>query len=379
MYQFDFDPQTLDKCILETEKQLRMIISECMEEHHGLRWEYDVSKGFTVTEIEDLERRRENEQKSYAQQSISNNILEFTYIHDLKNIITRNKNIFLEIFSNLEKLSFMLDMLAKFRTSIMHGREQVLEHQRYLCLGICGEIMLQINRWQDGYKRSIKEYNCEFTFYPESNNEIQNTKDYVIGEAESWYKILEKSANGKVDICKYDASQEGKRLRFNSGHMVISTPVVSQLYDGKMFWAATTKLKTLTKNSIDKVIDEGKRPYNVIQWVIVGNLNLLLIMDRAKEYSNRTPSSSSSSGFCEDGNRNYTNISYNIPEYKMRIQFTSNSSNDFANITAYCEGKRHDGFYRAHSNISPDLIMDILYNKIPSTKLKIIMEKVSSI
>jgi hypothetical protein len=86
---------------------------------------------------------------------------------------------------------FLLDKLGFFRNPIMHAREQMLEHQRHLCLGICGELFLYTHTWHMGYRRQVKKYYCIFRFSPCPGDEPNNTEVYVVRMAKDWLKIIE--------------------------------------------------------------------------------------------------------------------------------------------------------------------------------------------
>ena len=66
------------------------------------------------------------------------------------------------------------DMLQIIRNPLMHSRPEVLPHQKHLCLGICGEFLLAIENWRQGYIHQIKEYTVLFRFTAYPNNEDEN-------------------------------------------------------------------------------------------------------------------------------------------------------------------------------------------------------------
>jgi hypothetical protein len=90
--------------------------------------------------------------------------MDYSYIPDLKYLLSKNKPLFKPIFSSLDETMFMFDILTKFRNNVFHHQNEIMKHQHYLCLGICGELLLAIHNWKTKYSKDIESYHCDFKF-----------------------------------------------------------------------------------------------------------------------------------------------------------------------------------------------------------------------
>ena len=88
-----------------------------------------------------LENRRKNTKTELPYQEHSTRLLDYSYRLDLKSIVSTNQELFKPIFSTWSDTMAMFDILGKFRNKVMHPGNQIMKHQHYLCLGICGEFL----------------------------------------------------------------------------------------------------------------------------------------------------------------------------------------------------------------------------------------------
>lgn len=62
----------------------------------------------------------------------------------------------------------MLQILSEFRNPEMHGRARKLlfPHQKHLCIGLAGELLLIVEQRRMGFKQKVKSYELDFHFKP---------------------------------------------------------------------------------------------------------------------------------------------------------------------------------------------------------------------
>ena len=163
MLPFDFTIEQTKECINKTEEQLRDLISTVLSSKYGLDWDSSCSIWDNQTR-QGFEKRRDDEKKLFSNQQISNRLIDYCDIKDLKDIIQNEWSLFNNIFQAQQKTMILFDMLQTLRNPQMHSRPSLLPHQLYLCLGICGEFMLAIENWRQGYKHSVKGYSALLRF-----------------------------------------------------------------------------------------------------------------------------------------------------------------------------------------------------------------------
>src|SRR3989442_3562670 len=146
MNEFGYTPETIKDCVLETEKQLRRIIYDIFFEKYGTDWQNKASLGLDSEEIQEIKSRMNNEREIF---------LDYCYILDVKKIIHENWSEFAKVFSCKDTIMQYLTTINRLRNPIMHSRD-IAKHENYLCLGICGELMENIDKWYEGYKRDVK-------------------------------------------------------------------------------------------------------------------------------------------------------------------------------------------------------------------------------
>lgn len=95
IFNFSFSEKDVDRCILKTEEEVRDLIYQVMNQRYGLDWERNVS-GFSLSEIAALEKRKEDEKNRFPDQPLSDRLLDYGYITDLKKIICDNNNLWPE-------------------------------------------------------------------------------------------------------------------------------------------------------------------------------------------------------------------------------------------------------------------------------------------
>ena len=154
----------LRELIIKTEENLRDLVYSVLTREYGMKWELDPQLGWSNDKRKTLERRLEGRRKEFPTKKNPFRLIDYCYILDLKQLITKNDKHFKVIFSDLKKYFLFFDELGKHRDPIMHGTNVLEEHEKDLCRGICGEFNAVIGRWRNGYARKIFSYSCDMSF-----------------------------------------------------------------------------------------------------------------------------------------------------------------------------------------------------------------------
>lgn len=141
-----------------------MITKRC-----GLGWETNLSVGFNLEQQQDLQNRQNTEAKRIHSHNKAERLIDYTYIQDLEGLIKKHWNqVFCNIFPwSLHNVEYMFDILLNYRDVLMHGRdENIPSYKKYLCLGVCGEILIAISYWCLGFRRrgDISSCKCNMFF-----------------------------------------------------------------------------------------------------------------------------------------------------------------------------------------------------------------------
>jgi Swt1-like HEPN len=261
-FDFSYLPNDIYDCLKETEISLRNLISKVMDKRYGSQWLQDSTKGFTQEELAAILERKNESGPNLS----SNNLLDYTFIIDLKGLIEKNWDNFSMIFDNREKFFMYMDELNTCRKSVAHFRDIPL-NKKYLYLGICGEILLWIHNWLIGYNYKIKGYVAEFRF------QIKSTANEAAGEiqamklAQNWIEIVESNST-ITEAFKANSKFLGrlaKLVRFLDGHLTITQPIASPNYYG---YVSSVSIYTENKDVLDRVMTNAKHPYWCLNWVL---------------------------------------------------------------------------------------------------------------
>ena len=223
MSDFQYTVDNLKDCILDTERNLRDILSTLLTDRHGPLWESS-TKGWSVVERSALINRRQDEQHKLPNQHLSNRLLDYAHILDLKKLIERNWDIFDRVFQSKISTLEMLEKLSALRNPSMHGRSALLSHQQLLALGICGELLLAVEKWRSGYKHRVQNYGCllKFSAYEEIAGAHLAGKN-AMDKALVWINCLSEKVNGLTLNDTLEAKDiNGWLIRTTGGHVSAS-------------------------------------------------------------------------------------------------------------------------------------------------------------
>ena len=155
----------------DIENVLRTNIQFILKDKYGDSWEEHL--GVSEDRIKKWEGRKEEESNRLNGKVLESRLLFYSDFYDLKEIMLKNWDIFGNIFKNKKELEYQLEMLESFRNPNAHNRD-LLEHQKYLLVGIVGEIKSNILEYrgsiekEDTYFLSIDSININGKIYNNS-------------------------------------------------------------------------------------------------------------------------------------------------------------------------------------------------------------------
>ena len=243
MKEFGYTPGTLKDCISETEKQLRQIICDIFFEKYGTDWQSKASLGFDLEEVREIKSRMNTEKEVF---------LDYCNILQLKEIIDENWSEFAKVFSSKDTTMQYLTTFNLFRNPEMHSRN-IAKHETYLCLGICGQLMEDID-WYEGYKHEVKEYLCELVFaaFPGATTE-NNMQMQANTLGERWLTRLKGISTGKDNNTSNFAVCREQLIRLRKGHAKVVFHESRQQFNGQIYYASTVHLRTANQRVLDDV------------------------------------------------------------------------------------------------------------------------------
>ena len=367
----DFPIDNTKNCIIETERQLRDVVSTILSQKYGPAW-YK-SHGFSREELDNLEQCRNDEQKKFPHQKVSDRILDYSYIIDLKKILENNWELFKHVFHSKNRTMVLLDSLQDIRNPELHGRPVLLPHQHHLCLGICGELILAVENWRKGFAHTIKTYCCylRFTVYLETDTE--EGAQIKAGElAQNWLDNAVKTLSGKLEMKLQNEHERQWLLKLSNGHVKVSMTSHYRGNDGRYFRGADINLETSSIKALDSLIATGGHPYWGLHLNLSEDIDVAIIVSNAKQYAGSTPSSSTEYKI-GDGALTLTDAEFNVgvvDDASIRFSFLRGQADSGGRISLFCDGKTGSGFYRAHAVFPVNTIMSIIYGEMSPATLQ---------
>lgn len=158
----------------DIENFLRTNIQFILKDKYGDSWEEKL--GVSDDRISKWKERKEEEKLRLSGKELESRLLFYSDFYDLKEIMWKNWDIFQNIFKNKQELEYQLKLLESFRNPNAHNRD-LLEHQKYLLVGIIGEIKSNILEY-----RGSKENEDTYFLHVDSvsiNGKIYNSSSHV--------------------------------------------------------------------------------------------------------------------------------------------------------------------------------------------------------
>lgn len=177
MIELDKFEINVDDALRDIENFLRDNIKFILKNKYGEQWKEKL--GISESRINIWNNRREEEKKRMNGKELEESLLYYSDFYDLHTIINKNWNLFKDVFENKKEIEYQLNLLESFRNPNAHNRD-LLNHQKHLLLGICGEIKLCIMKYKgdtdnvNTYFPDIEAININGKIIKQpSNNEIK--------------------------------------------------------------------------------------------------------------------------------------------------------------------------------------------------------------
>lgn len=375
--EFTYSTSQVKDCINGTEQQLRDLITTILSRKFGPDWEY--SSPVWDSEIrKELEERRRQDQGGRPYQVVSRRLLDYTDLVDLQKIIEKYWDLFANVFQSKERIMHRFNDLIPLRNPEMHGRPDILLSQKYLCLGICGEIMAAIEHWHYGYEHLIKEYavQLKFPIYIGTKDESIAQED-AKALAQQWLDKVYGKLGGKLRVLSENQDTKTYQLAFQQMHIKITMSWNYKGFDGRQYFrAADIDIRTSQASALHQAIEAGEHPYWWLNWTLRDDLDISIVVAQVFERTGKKPGSSSS---IRAGNiSTLTSAEFRIGgdnEESIRVSLFRWQPDTDATLSLSYDGPPGRGFYHAHQVFSVKNILSALYGDIPFSKLRqMIME-----
>ncbi len=360
MREFKYTTDTVKDCINDTEKNLRRLIVDILSDKYGKNW-YKGEFGWSQEKVISFEERRRENQKKNSTKTISEDLIDYTYLLNLKEIIIKNWLLFNPVFKSKSQFEVFIDVLNDIRNAEMHSRCDVHEHERHLCLGVCGEILSAINRWKDGYRIGISKYIFQFSFLSEiRNQDVKLSEIKARDMAHRWLEDIASRVKGTLDEKEGSGELPSYLFRTNGHHLTVKLNYQRNTSCGIIvnLCLASDNLEVLSK-----IIEISDYPYRSLGFDLAENLDIDNIVNRIKK--TRTISSSV---FCDNVCTNFDCALGKVEKDTVRASFSASK------IHLIFDGSYEAGFFRAHDYLLIDKILSILYGELTPQQTSKILE-----
>lgn len=150
------DNMDITQALKDTENSLRDFITSLLREKLGKSW--IECSGVSAEKIEKWKERKTSEMKRQQTGVIEERLIYYADFYDLRTILKKHwAGIFSAALGDWKKLDVWLDELEKLRDPDAHRRE-LLPHQKYLVMGIAGDIRTRIIRYRSKHETSEDYY-----------------------------------------------------------------------------------------------------------------------------------------------------------------------------------------------------------------------------
>jgi len=371
---FPYNLNSIKDCINDTEVQLRDLISNVLSSNNGIKWDTS-SVGFSPDIINELKRRIKQAEGIFPNQTISSRLLDYSDIIHLKYVIEKNWIDFEPIFHSKDKTLIYFDQLQYLRNPIFHGRPGILDHQKLLVLGICGEFILAIHNWEKGMTLEPNSFHVGLRIKSDCSKRL-NSEDGELETkalAEKWLEMVKDKSHAKFEIKEDTDDYVTGLLNVPHGHLRIS---YSWKHIGneekKIFRYVNLTIETDNPKGLDEAIIAGKYPYYYIRYLFKKNIDVSIIHEIIKNQAGRTPVGTGHVTN-RDGQVILTNIEYN-PLDNLRITVDRGSSCD-GTITLSYDFGYDKGFWMAHLYLSPKKLLSFLYGELAQIEFNRLLQE----
>lgn len=373
---FSYTIDQVKDCINQTEQQLRELIDVILRQKYGLDWEKNVWDEKTRISLQE---RLHEEEHHFPNQVVSQRLLDYSDIIHLKTIIEKEWSLFREVFGSKEKIMYRFEDLHYLRNPEMHARPYLLPHQKYLCLGICGEFLSAIDYWHRGYEHSIKEViiGLRFPVYVVDNDEMKAQEEAKY-QAQQWIKEVCDNLGGRLEDKPSSNDEKAWLLKIRQGHVKVKMIWNYIGSDGRRFRAADIEMHTSTPTAFTAIKSVSRRSYWYLHWILQDDLDIGTIIARISASTGKMPSSRCFSR-TDTGEELYTNMEYTVlhtDKHHIRSTFSRNQVDQKVIIgLVYDNASVNEGFHYAHEVFSLKTLFSLLYGQLEYQQMRKLIEE----
>jgi len=359
-------PDDTRKIIISTEEKLRDLVHSVMTREYGTNWEEDPTKSWKKEKQTQLKNRMEDTKKEFPTKQLPNRLIDYSYIMDLKTVISKNEKIFKPIFQPWNELMGLFDILGKYRNPEMHSTTLLQDHERKLCEGICGRFNEIVEHWKKGYLRKTQSYSCDYLFDVLESNDADAANKKALAEANSWLDNIKQQSLGVIGNEDIPGRGEALIIKFKEGTAKLTIPKTTRQYYGEEY-SQSGRIHVVSEkfDVLDKIISVGNRKYWCLTWIVDG-LNVSKVVSRVFELEGKTPPTNEGSFqryIMSDGN------------LRIRVDLQQGQSNLTTINLVFDGGEIGKGFLKAHEIFSPDIILSIFYHEIQPIEVRKLVEE----
>jgi len=353
------------KIIIITEEKLRDLVHAVMTREYGIDWEEDPTKSWKKEKQVQLKNNMNNRKKEFPTKQVPSRLIDYSYIMDIKTIITKNDSIFKSIFQPWDELMGLFNILGKYRNPEMHSTTILQDHERKLCEGICGKFNEIIEHWKKGYLRKTQSYSCDYLFDVLEDNDADAASRKALTDANSWLDGIKQQSLEVIGNENIPGRGKALVIKFKEGVAKITLPITTRQYYGNYTQSARIHVVSDKLDVLDKIISLRNKKYWCLTW-IVEELDVAKIVSRIFELEGKTPPNNRSDFqryIISDGN------------LKIRVDLQHGESNLTRINLVFDGGDIGKGFLKAHENFSPDVILSMLYHEIQPIEIRKWLDK----
>ena len=217
--------------IIETD--LRRLVRVVSSDKFGTEWRTRVVDEDTAAQ---LTNRYVEKEKRRAPAKVSDDLLDYTHLHELRKVIEREWEAFSPALGKLREFSILMDKVEDFRNAPAHSRE-LLPHERSLLEGIAGTIRTQVTAYVSSRSSDLRHYPIIESVRDSFGNQLAVSAP---GQLDTVDTGLELQVGTAAEFEARGWDPQGRELTWDFGPMVAAQRRVSVMGTEAHFsWSVT--------------------------------------------------------------------------------------------------------------------------------------------